>query len=536
LTYPISAIARQALASLAMLLLAAGAQATQGAPSAREASAVCAAFAPNANGGVQVTGVSFETASDMRRSVCVVRGRIVSTPTSAIHFRVDLPAADRWNTKLLAVGGGGFDGVVPTESPAGLWFSVLLGPDAERAGAYAIVSSDSGHQGRGESPITDFSWAANNPAAVRNHAYEANHRALLAATGLVRQFYGKAPSRRYIIGGSNGGRAGLVAAQRYPADYDGVIALEPAISQEGFAANLVPEMLHHIFSSPDNWMNEAEIQLYERAELDACDALDGLADGILGNLRACHYDGQPLRCKEGERDSDTCLMEGQLESVRRILADKQTPVTLADGVVGYPGYGRGAQSQDWPRYIFGPSFASRTAANYLLADNIVKHGITNDPNASVMTHDPTKWAPQYLALSSEIDATNPDLSAFHARGGRLIVWFGLSDYCVTYRRTADYLDTVRAKMGPKTKEFIRFYTSPAMGHSMSGPGASTMPLLSALEQWVEDGKEPTAIVATLSDGSAAPGATRPLCEYPAFPRYTGQGDPNAASSFICASD
>ena len=270
-----------------------------------------------------------------------------------------------------------------------------------------------------------------------------------------RQFYGKAPSRRYIVGGSNGGRAGLVAIQRYPEDYDGVLALEPAISQEGFAANLVPEMLQHIFSSPDNWMNESEIRLFEQAELEACDALDGLADGILGNVRACHYDGQPLRCKEDERDSDACLTEGQLESVRRILADKKTPVTLADGVVGYPGYGRGAQSQDWVTFIFGPSFAARTAADYMLADNIVKHGITNDPNASVMTHDPTKWAAQYLALSNEIDATDPDLSAFHRRGGRLIVWFGLSDYCVTYKRTADYLDSVTAKMGAKTRRGVR---------------------------------------------------------------------------------
>src|SRR6185436_7953864 len=126
----------------------------------------------------------------------------------------------------------------------------------------------------------------------------------------------------------------------------------------------------------------------------------------------------------------------------------------------------------------------------------------------------------YLALSNEIDATNPDLSAFHRRGGRLIVWFGLSDYCVSYRRTADYLDSVKTKLGAETFDhFVRFYVSPAMGHSMSGPGAGTTPLLSALEGWVEDGRAPDGLVATLSAGSAAPGATRPLCRYPAFPHY-----------------
>ena len=117
------------------------------------------------------------------------------------------------------------------------------------------------------------------------------------------------------------------------------------------------------------------------------------------------------------------------------------------------------------------------------------------------------------------------------------MWFGLSDYCVTYRRTADYLDSVRAKMGAKSvEEFVRFYVSPAMGHSMSGPGASTVPLLSALEEWVEAGRAPGVLLATLSEGSAAPGATRPLCRYPSFPRYDGKGDPRAASSFTCDAD
>jgi feruloyl esterase len=426
---------------------------------------------------------------------------------------------------------------VPTEGPTAVSFRALLGADAERIGAYAIVSSDSGHQGKGPFPMGDFSWAAGNPVAVRNHGYQANHLVLVAATDLVRQFYGSSPSRRYIIGASNGGRAGLVAIQRYPEDYDGVLALEPAISQEGFAANLVPEMLQHIFSSPDNWMNEAEIRLFEQAELLACDALDGLADGILGNVRTCRYDGRPLRCRDGERDSDTCLTEGQLESVRRILADKRTPVTLADGVVGYPGYGRGGQSQDWVTFVFGPSFASRAALDYLLADNIVKHGITGDPNATLMTHDPKQWAAQYLALSNEIDATDPDLQAFHERGGRLIVWFGLSDTCVTYRRTGDYLDTVTAKLGPEaTRQFLRFYVSPAVGHDISGPGAGTAPLLSALEAWVEGSQPPGELVVTLSAESAAPGAVRPLCEYPSFPRYRGQGDSRVASSFTCAAE
>jgi feruloyl esterase len=476
-----------------------------------------------------------EAATGASTRVCVVRGEIITSASSVIHFRLDLPDPSQWNTKLLMVGGAGFDGVVPTEQPAGLWFTQLLGPDAGQVSGFALVSSDSGHEGRGKSPISDFSWVARNPTALRNHAYEANHTVLVAASELLLQFYGRPASRRYIAGGSNGGRMGLVAIQHYPFDYDGVLALEPAISQEGFAANLGPEMLSHIFASSENWMDSAQIALYEKGELAACDALDGLKDGILANPMACNYDGSDLQCKSSERPSDACLTAGQLESIRRIHEDKKVPVTLADGWVGYMGFGRGGESSDWAVYLFGPSFAAREAADYVLADNIVKWGITDDPNATVMTLDPTQWAAQYRALSDEIDATNPDLSAFYAHGGKLIVWYGDSDACVSYRQTARYLDSVRTKLGDEmTRKFLRFYISPATGHSMAGAGESTEPLLSALEAWVEQGRSPQQPVSILAAKSAAPGATRPLCEYPQFPRYRGHGDPTKADSFACS--
>jgi hypothetical protein len=468
-------------------------------------------------------------------NVCVVRGEITTSATSIIHFRLDMPAPSRWNTKLMMVGGAGFDGVVPTESPEGLWFAKLLGPDAAQFAGFALVSSDSGHQGRGMSPIADFSWVARNPTALRNHAYEANHSVLMAASALVLQFYGKEATRRYIAGGSNGGRAGLVAIQHYPYDYDGALSLEPAISQEGFAANLGPEMLQHIFASPQNWMDTAQIALYEKGELAACDALDGLRDGILSNPSACNYDGTNLLCRSAVRPSESCLTPGQLESIRRIHEDKKVSVTLADEWVGYMGFGRGGESSDWATYLFGPSFAARLAADYVLADNIVKWGITGDPNATVMTLDPAKWASQYRALSDEIDATNPDLSAFYAHGGKLIVWYGDSDACVSYRQTARYLDSVRSKLGDQaTRKFLRFYTSPATGHSMAGAGESTEPLLSALEAWVEEDRAPQQPISTLAAKSAKPGATRPLCEYPQYPRYSGHGDPARAESFTCS--
>jgi feruloyl esterase len=229
---------------LACAALASLAQESTAAP-ARSLGEACAAFAPEQiRNGAEVQAIELAAAANGRPELCVLHGRIASAPPATIHFRLDLPPSTGWNSKILMIGGGGFDGIVPTDHG---WFGAYF-PDRERMNAYAVVSSDSGHRGRGVSPISDFSWAADNPTAVRNHANEANHLVLWTAVDLARQFYGKEPMRRYMIGASNGGRSGLVATQRYPADYHGVVSLEPAISQEGFTANLVPQMLQHIFS------------------------------------------------------------------------------------------------------------------------------------------------------------------------------------------------------------------------------------------------------------------------------------------------
>jgi pimeloyl-ACP methyl ester carboxylesterase len=478
------------------------------------------------------TQATVESVPAVLGASCVVRGRIVSSPQSTINYRIDLPPASRWNSKLLMAGGGGFDGFISTDN--GVWLRWLSPTDQEFAGSFARASSDSGHQGRGANPWSDFSWVVENPVGLRNHADEANHLVNQAAVAVISDFYGRRPMRRYLIGASNGGRAGLVAAQRHPTDYDGIVALEPAISQEAFAANLIPEMLKWIYSSSDHWLDRDHIALYERAELNACDALDGLKDGILGNPAACHFDAAEIECRHGDLDSNTCLTPGQVESIHRIFKYKHVDVALADGVSGYPGYGRGAESEDWQSFIFGPSFAARGGFDYVFADNTVKWAITKDPNSSVMTHDPTQWKDTYLALSSAMDATNPDLGAYASGGGKLIVWHGIADNCVTYQRTAEYLDAVKAKLGSNLlKTFLRFYTSPAVGHGMQGPGPASVNFLAALDAWVESGSAPKGLVAAKYAQDGREVLARPLCEFPGYPRYKGGGNPNAADSFSC---
>src|SRR5215471_12310514 len=205
-----------------VVLLGAGlsvqASAALGAPAkpdgGKELPAWCQAFAPKPEASNVSFQVAYQAPSETQGARCVVRGEVVSSPTSTIKFRVDLPDPATWNQRLMGVGGGGFDGIVPTEGPMGFWFAKVLGPDGQQLNSFATFSSDSGHQGRGEHPFADFSWVAANPPALRNHGYEANHVVLGIASSLVKQFYGEAPKRRYIIGGSNGGRAGLVAIQR----------------------------------------------------------------------------------------------------------------------------------------------------------------------------------------------------------------------------------------------------------------------------------------------------------------------------------
>ena len=187
--------------------------------------AACQRFAPRAlpNRAV-LTAIRFEADSADLPARCVVRGKIVSSPTSIINFRVDLPAPAAWNGKTLMIGGGGFDGVIPTDAYP--WDDMLgrMGIGLADATAFVVGSTDSGHQGRGAIPFADYSWAADNPIALRNHASEANHLVLGAMVGIARAFYGKAPSHRYLFGVSNGGRQGLMAAQRHPEDYDGADA------------------------------------------------------------------------------------------------------------------------------------------------------------------------------------------------------------------------------------------------------------------------------------------------------------------------
>jgi feruloyl esterase len=471
--------------------------------------------------GARIVTTEIRPAQGELSSVCIVRGTIVSSPASTINWAVEVPEPSQWNGKTLTVGGGGFDGFIPTDAP---YYQAMYRGTANQ---YVKIGSDSGHQSTG------FEWA-NDDVALRNHAYEANHLVLEVGTRIALEMFGRTPAKRYMFGQSNGGRSGLAAIQHYPDDYDGVIALQPAISQQAHEANVGPTMERHLYSDPANWMSPAKVQLYAAAEMAACDGLDGAADGIISNVSACHYVPTNLLCAGS--DNDACLTAGQIETMRLIYTDKATPVTFTRGQTGYPRFSRGgAATSDFAFFVFGSSFAARDAFNYMVADETARL-LEQNPEASGMTHDPAQWQAGYTRLANQIDTNEPDLSAFAARGGKLIIWYGTADTCVSLYRTADYFDSVKEALGTdKVNGFARMITTPGVGHVMDGPGPQTMDLIDAMDQWVEAGQAPDNLVASKLAADGAVLYQRPMCQYPAFPRYKGTGDMTKATSFTCSS-
>lgn len=496
-------------------------------PSSRPLAQACPAFVPDAlPHGAKSTKTELRAASDALPQACIVRGVIVSSPGSTINWAVELPAGTAWNGKTLTIGGGGFDGFIPTDIP---WYQWLVGPSAH---PFVKISSDSGHQdGR------TFAWAS-DAAALRNHAYEANHLALEVGTEIARQFYGQAPKRRYMYGQSNGGRSGLMAAGRYPNDYDGIVAMEPAISQQAHQINMGPNnlWLYGTAAVPEaNWISPAKAGLFAAAEQRACDALDGLEDGIIGNVDACTYVPNDLKCADdiaGVSDA-TCLTSGQIQAIVNNYTDKTVPVTLANGMVGYERYGRGgAATSDWVVYAFGSDYAQRNGFSYIAPATVIPF-VTGNPSADPLTHDPAAYADQWLQLSNIMEPSTSALGAFADRG-KLLVWYGMSDTCVSVYRTAHFLDKVRESVGStKFAGFARMLTSPGVGHELDGPGAGSVDLLAALDDWVERGAAPDQLVASRLDDAGKIQFQRPLCSFPAYPHYNGTGDPTKASSFTC---
>ena len=461
--------------------------------------------------------------------LCRVAGSIKPSSDSDIRFEVWLPHSG-WNGKFQGIGNGGYAGII---SFAGL-------ADAVKNG-YATASTDTGHEDVGNSA----KWALNHPEKIVDFGYRAVHETADTAKSLIRAFYGEAPKRSYFNSCSNGGRQALMEAQRYPADYDGIIAGAPAnywthlMSAAAFGVRAT-------LSEPANYIPAAKLPAIEAAALAQCDAADGVKDSVIENPFSCQFDPSVLLCK-GE-ESDSCLTVQQLSALKSIYGGLRNN----KGQKLFPGLSPGGEAEPggWAAWITGD--APEKSLMYTFSTQFFKNMVYSDPDWQYRTFDPdrdVKVADE--RMSRYLNSTDPDLSAFEKRGGKLIMYHGWADAAIPAANAVDYYDSVISKMGPaKAGTFVRLYMVPGMEHCGGGAGANAFgqggtpngdrfnSIDAALEAWVEQGTAPDQIIATRYKTNADPKSgvlrTHPLCAWPKTAKYKGAGSPDDAANFECA--
>ncbi|MEJ8799670.1 tannase/feruloyl esterase family alpha/beta hydrolase [Trinickia caryophylli] len=483
---------------------------------------------------------------------CEVTGKISPLDRSApdIQFKIALPA--QWNDKVVMFGGGGFDGTIP--NIAG---NVPNGP-ADRpvplGRGYATFASDSGHQANALGS-QDGRFGLNDEA-LRNFGGDAIKKTHDVALAIIETRYMRGPRKAYFAGGSTGGREALAAIQRWPSDWNGAIAWYPA--WDDAAALLGGQRMNRALAKPGAYLSVGKREALYDAAMQACDVLDGVADGLISDQQRCNarfdpstatLNGAPLRCPKGGDTGDRCLSDAQIEALNTMNTSTHFRFQLASGETQYPGYnvwgadlGMTTRSSPVEPVVTFLALGTSQPANPMpstapyisvLTDQWIKYSVTRDPSFNSLSLDPEQpgvWANRIGELSSQLD-TSTDISAFRQRGGKLLLAHGSVDVLVSTRATEQYYRRLQERFGVRRVEsFVRFYEIPGMGHAASSTFNATWDSLTALDQWVERGKAPAGQVTT--DTAGVPGRTRPLCDYPKWARYEG-GDVNQAGSFQC---
>ncbi|MCB1340697.1 MAG: tannase/feruloyl esterase family alpha/beta hydrolase [Pseudooceanicola sp.] len=482
---------------------------------------------------------------------CLVTGAIHPHDPKApdITFRIALPAD--WNGKVLMMGGGGFNGSVPNVTG-----NVPAGPADQPTPlgrGYAVFGSDSGHQAN-DYKSQDGSFALNQEAA-RNFGGDALKKTRDAAVFVVSHHYGADIARHYFAGGSTGGREALAAITRWPDDWDGAISWYPAWNN--VAALLGGQKATRALAKPGAYPDTPARQLIFDAAMAACDDLDGARDGLISNQTLCNatfdprtaqLNGKPVLCAEGSTDG--CLTDAQVTALEEMNEGARFNFPLAGNETQYPGYNvwgsdlgltnREHKLQPIITWLAlgtsQPSMPMERSAPYfsVLLDQWIKYSVTRDPDFDSLTLDPENpgaWGARISELSAMLN-TRVDLDGFHAHGGKLLLAHGLSDVLVSSRATQQYYHRLQARMDPNVvDEFVRYYEVPGYGHALSTDFNAAWDSLTALEKWREEGIAPEGEIVT--DTVGVPGRTRPLCDYPGWPKYTGAGSLDAAASFVC---
>ena len=423
------------------------------------------------------------------------RVALTLTPTSDSDIKVEvwLPLAG-WNGKYQAVGNGGWAGIISYPAMA----------DALRRG-YATSSTDTGHSTPGGS------FVVGHPEKFVDFAWRSTHEMAVASKAVVKAFYGNAPRYSYWNGCSTGGRQGLSEAQRFPDDFDGIIAGAAANPRTHLGAWHL-SVAHAVLKDPASYIPPAMYPVIHKAVVDQCDALDGVKDGLISHPPACRFDPSGLP-----------LTPPQIEAVRKVMS----PLKNARGEELFPGWEPGSEL-GWGVLATGPDSAAISLEHY-------RYVVFNDDKWDWRTFDVERDLARAVKVDNNtVNAIDPNLTRFQSRGGKLLLYHGWSDALVAPQASVRYYDSVVNRMGGarKTADWVRLFMAPGMGHCGGGEGPNTFDMVTALEQWVEKGTAPARIIASrLSDGKVE--RTRPLCPYPETAVYNGTGSTDEAASFTC---
>ena len=427
---------------------------------------------------------------------------LLLTPSADSHIETEvwLPDAD-WNGKYQEVGNGGFNGTIVYQAMAA----------ALREG-YATASTDGGHKGG------SGSFALGHPEKMVDFAYRAIHETALKAKTLITAYYGRGPRLSYWNGCSTGGRQGLKEAQRFPDDFDGIAAGAPANYETHLHAWTVYVGMVPI-KDGKNVLPASILPVINKAALAACDAIDGVRDGLINDPRKCKFYPASLLCQGS--NSQNCLTADQVEAVKKLY----TPLKTKSGELIFPSFEPGSE-------LGWTLLAGADTPNALGLDTF-RYLTYADPNWDWHTFDPDRdTAAADKKDDGVIDALDPDLSKFKTRGGKLLMYHGWNDQAIAPENSINYYSSVLKKMGSKQESWYRLFMVPGMQHCGGGPGPNQINWMGALERWREGGAPPEQITAAHVTGANVD-MTRPLCPYPQVATYKGVGSTNDAASFAC---
>ena len=471
--------------------------------------------------------------SFFKRLSAFCRVMAVAKPSadSDIKIEIWMPLSG-WNGKFRGQGNGGFAGEIDYRS---LGLAIAQG--------YASAATDTGHAAGG----TDANWALGHPEKIIDFAYRAIHEMTVVGKATVSAFYGDAPRHSYFANCSNGGRQALMEAQRFPKDYDGILAGAPA----NYWTHLLSSALYDAqttTSDPASYIPTSKISAIANAVNASCDAMDGVKDGVLNDPRKCRFEPASLLCKTA--DSNACLTQPQVTALKNLYEGARD----SKGREIFPGFLPGGEDGQggWGLWITGAG----PGKSLLFAFG---GGFFSD-----MVYDDAKWDYKKASLDEAVaaadkkfagvlNATDANLSPFRSRGGKLIIYHGWNDAAISALNSINYFESVENKLGKSEADsFLRLYMVPGMQHCGGGPGPDIFGqfgmspvndaqhnMYMALEQWVEKGEAPSSVIATKESGggpSAEAKMTRPLCAYPQAAKYKGTGDTNDAANFVCAAE